>query len=46
MDPFKEKSKFNNTLSIKEEYNTKIKKVIEIYETKLINELEKLTNSN
>ena len=42
MDPFKGKSTFNNTLSIKEEYNTKITKVIEIYQTKLITELEKM----
>jgi hypothetical protein len=42
MDPFKGKEAFNNTLSIKEEYNKKITKVIKIYETKLINELEKL----
>ena len=46
MNPFKGAPAFNNTLSVKGEYNTKIKKVIEIYETKLIIELEKLTNSN
>ena len=45
MNPFKGKPAFNNILSIKEEYNTKITKVIEIYETKLISELDKLTKS-
>ena len=41
MDPFKGNEAFKNTLSIKEEYNKKITNVIEIYEAKLINELEK-----
>jgi len=41
-DPFSKSLPFDNIINVKEEYNTKIVKVIELYENKLMDHLNKV----